>query len=88
MPKCTADEMIFGRLGRRVIEAHFRGGAISSDGGVMLLRQLDRRLGLSHAVAQALSGPRDKGPHYAHLARSGGPAALRSVLRLRGSQRP
>jgi len=58
MPKCTADSMGFGRLGRRVIEANFRGGAISSDGGVMLLRQMDRRMGLSAAVAAALRDPR------------------------------
>jgi hypothetical protein len=59
MPKWTTDEMTFGRLGRRVIEAHFQGGAISSDGGLMPLRQLDRRLGLSKAVARVLSDPRD-----------------------------
>jgi hypothetical protein len=59
MPKCTADEMGFGRLGRRMIEANFRGGTISSDGGVMLLRQMDRRMGLSAAVAAALSDPRN-----------------------------
>ncbi len=58
MPKCTTDEMEFGRLGRRVIEANFRGGAISSDGGVMLLRQVDRRIGLSATVAAALNDPR------------------------------
>lgn len=58
MPKCTADEMDFGRLGRRVIEANFQGGAISSDGGVMLLRQVDRRMGLSAAMASALKDPR------------------------------
>ena len=62
MPNCSVDEMTFGRLGQRVIEANFQGGAISSDGGVMLLRQLDRGIGLSKAVAQALSDPRDKGP--------------------------
>lgn len=33
MPNCTADEMTFGRPGRREIEANFQGGAISSDGG-------------------------------------------------------
>lgn len=59
MPKCTASELDFGRLGRRVVEANFRGGAISSDGGVMLLRQLDRKIGLSAAVAAALTDPRD-----------------------------
>lgn len=59
MPKCTLNAMEFGRLGRRVIEADFLGGSIASDGGVMLLRQADRRIGLSRAVAAALSDPRD-----------------------------
>lgn len=59
MPKCTADRIEFGRLGRRVVEANFEGGAISSDGGVMLVRQTDRKIGLSAAVAAALSDPRD-----------------------------
>lgn len=58
MPKCTADQMEFGRLGRRVIEANFAGGALSSDGGLMLLQQVDRRIGLSDAVAPALHDPR------------------------------
>ena len=60
MPKCTADQMSFGRLGRRKIEANFEGGALSSDGGLMLLRQVDRRIGLSRAVAAALHDPRNQ----------------------------
>lgn len=60
MPKCTADQMSFGRLGRREIEADFEGGALSSDGGLMLLRQVDRRIGLSKAVAGALHDPRNQ----------------------------
>lgn len=59
MPKCTADEMRSGRLGRQVIEANFTGGALSSDGGLMLLRQVDRKIGLSKAVANALHDPRN-----------------------------
>jgi len=59
MPNCTADLMNFGRLGRRMIEANFQGGAISSDGGLALLRQLDQRIGLSKAVSQVLHNPRD-----------------------------
>ena len=47
MPNCTADEMNFGRLGRRVIEANFKGGAISSDGGLALLRQTSRRFAIA-----------------------------------------
>ncbi len=60
MPNCTQEEMLFGRLGRRVIEANFEGGALSSDGGLMLLRQVDRRIGLSKAVAGALHDPRNQ----------------------------
>lgn len=59
MSKCTADQMEFGRLGRRLIEANFEGGALSSDGGLMLLRQTDRKIGLSDAVAAALHDPRN-----------------------------
>lgn len=54
MPKCTADSLTFGRLKRRAIEANFEGGALSSDGGLMLLREVDRKIGLSDAVAAAL----------------------------------
>lgn len=52
--------MSFGRVGRRVIEANFEGGALSSDGGLMLLRQVDRRIGLSKSVAGALHDPRNQ----------------------------
>jgi hypothetical protein len=50
--------MRFGCIGRRVIEANFQGGALSSDGGFLLLRQVDRRIGLSTAVAAAVHDPR------------------------------
>ena len=60
MPNCTVEQMEFGRLGRRVVAANFEGGALSSDGGVMLLRQVDRRIGLSSAVARALHDPRNQ----------------------------
>jgi hypothetical protein len=46
-------------LKRRVIEANFQGGALSSDGGLMLLREVDRKTGLSAAVAAALHDPRN-----------------------------
>jgi hypothetical protein len=59
MSNCTGQQMMFGRLGRCEIEANFEGGALSSDGGLMLLRQADRRLGLSKAVAEALHDPRN-----------------------------
>jgi hypothetical protein len=42
-----------------VIEANFDGGDISSDGGLLLLRRVDERIGLSRAAAAVLSDPRD-----------------------------
>lgn len=61
MPKCTGSGIDFGKLGRRVIEADFSGGDLSSDGGLMLLRQVDRRIGLTRLSAGKLSDPRDPG---------------------------
>ena len=59
MPKCTQGKIDFGRLGRRVIEADFSGGELSSDGGLMLLRRVDRHIGLTGMAAAALPDPRE-----------------------------
>lgn len=58
MPKCTDETVEFGRVGRRVIEAAFDGGDIVSDGGVLLLKQVDERLGLTRAAAKAFGDER------------------------------
>lgn len=50
-PNCTTQGELdlgvldCGRLGRRVIEARFDGGSMTSDAGVVLLSKVDRRLG-------------------------------------------
>jgi hypothetical protein len=59
MPKCTDAKIEFGRFGRRLIEADFSGGDLSSDGGLLLLRQIDQHLGLSRAAAAVIPDPRD-----------------------------
>jgi hypothetical protein len=46
--------------GRRRVRAVFDAGPISSDGGAVLLRQVDRRLGLVDALAAALPDERDR----------------------------
>lgn len=61
MPKCTEEKLDFGRLGRRVIEADFSGGDLSTEGGALLLRRMDARLGLSVATARALGDSRQPG---------------------------
>jgi hypothetical protein len=58
MRKCTDEEIQFGRVGRRVVHAAFDGGDIVSDGGVLLLQQVDQRLGLSRSAAAALGDER------------------------------
>lgn len=58
MTKCYQRTFEFPRVNRRVVEASFDGGDITSDGGVLLLRQADRLLGLSEAIARALKDPR------------------------------
>ncbi len=51
--------MDFGRLGRRVVQGCFDGGSMTSDGGVMLLGQVDRKLGLMDAAARCIADPRN-----------------------------
>ena len=49
MTNCTQESFEFPVCKRRRVEANFQGGNITSDGGVLLLQQIDRRLGLSDA---------------------------------------
>ena len=58
MTKCYQRTFAFPRANRRVVEACFSGGDITSDGGVLLLRQADRRLGLSESISRMLSDKR------------------------------
>ena len=42
----------FGRLDGRSVEADFSGGAITSDAGLLLVKQVDRQLGITEKFAQ------------------------------------
>jgi hypothetical protein len=56
---CTAAQLEFPAFKRRKIQAEFSGGAITSDGGVLLLRTIDQRLKLTEQVAAHMPDPRD-----------------------------
>jgi Transposase DDE domain group 1 len=58
---CTQGSFGFPACRKRSVEVDFSGGAVSSNGGVLLLRAADRRLGLSAAAAGVLQDPRDPG---------------------------
>jgi len=60
MPDCTAAGLTLSGLGRRVVEARFDGGAITSDGGALLLREAERRTGLLEPVSRRLGDGRDE----------------------------
>jgi len=47
-------------LGRRAVEARFDGGAITSDGGALLLRETEQRIGLLKQVSRLLGDARDE----------------------------
>lgn len=57
MPNCNRTELLFPSFDRRKIEGRFDGGDVSSDGGIMLLREADRRLGLIQALDAVLPDP-------------------------------
>lgn len=59
MTDCTRIDLNFPSFDRRKIEANFSGGDVSSDGGLMMLRQADLRIGLTEALDQALIDPRN-----------------------------
>ena len=47
----ASQPLFFDDLGRRQVQADFSGGTLSSDGGVLLLRQADAALGLTRSLA-------------------------------------
>ena len=60
MTSCTRKNLSFPALNRRKIEAEFSGGDITSDGGVLLLRQMDKQLGLMKSIDHILHDPREQ----------------------------
>ena len=61
MPECYQTSMSFPRVHRRKVEVDFSGGEVTSDGGAVLLRQVDRKIGLTAAMDVVLVDPRVQG---------------------------
>lgn len=60
MTECNAERIEFSRVGRRQVVADFNGGRLTSDAGVLLLREVDRQIGLINAINDCLRDPRDQ----------------------------
>lgn len=56
---CNPELFHFPAVKKRAVTASFTGGEVTSDGGITLLRQTDRRIGLTKALAKVLPDPRD-----------------------------
>lgn len=50
--QCITEQMEFQQLGRRTVIGRFDGGAISSDGGAVLVREVDKRTGITERLAR------------------------------------
>lgn len=57
--ECKQTTFGFQALGKRRVEVDFSGGHLSSDGGALLLREVDRRLGLAEKLAACFTDRRD-----------------------------
>jgi Transposase DDE domain group 1 len=68
MTECNQSSFGFEACGKREIVARFDGGAISSDGGALLLRQTDKRLNLLPRLAECfLDGRQQKQVQHSAL---------------------
>ena len=59
MTDCIQQTFPFASCGKRTVEADFGGGEVSSDGGLLLLREVDLRLNLTARAAALLPDDRD-----------------------------
>ena len=64
MSDCSPKQLCFPPIAGQTIRADFAGGALSSDFGVLLLRGIDRQIGLTERLAAAM---RDK-RHQSYIA--------------------
>jgi hypothetical protein len=58
MTDCNTTPLLFSSTGRKNLLADFDGGELTSDGGLPLLREVDRKIGLIDALDAALTDPR------------------------------
>ena len=51
-PECIPPQLCFEGLGRRAVVGRFDGGRLTTDGGVLLLREVDRRFRVTERLAE------------------------------------
>ena len=59
MTNCTSKPFTFSRLNSKKVEASFSGGTITSDGGLLLVREVDKKFGITKRLSKLLSDRRN-----------------------------
>lgn len=59
MTDCNRQPLLFSSLIRQQVVADFNGGTLTSDAGGLLLREVDRKLGLTRRLADCIPDPRE-----------------------------
>ena len=60
MTQCNSKSLSFSNLGCQKVTADFDGGTLTSDGGMLLLREADRQLGLTAAINEVVPDSRNQ----------------------------
>jgi len=60
MTDCNTQPLLFSSLGSKKIQADFNGGSLTSDAGALLLREVDKHLGLIDAINSCVPDPRNQ----------------------------
>lgn len=61
MKNCTKQLLLFKDISNKKIEADFNGGEVSSDGGILFLREVENRIGLIKKITDSLRDRRHPG---------------------------
>ena len=59
MTECNGDSLTLSRVDGRQVTVDFLGGRLTSDAGILLLKEVDQRLGLLDSINEVIPDPRD-----------------------------
>ena len=86
--ECRTEQLVFQGIGGRKVVAAFDGGRLSSDGGLLLLREVEERTGMLRRFARCFVDHRDPELIEHTVEELVAQRVLRAGVRVRGPERP